>query len=83
MKVENRADADHCKVDVKQRHDRSDGVSYHPMVGQNLLRVVICLFLRLKNFPYSVIFFFRWTTSFERKIKSSISPVHRRKATRA
>ena len=41
MKIDNRAHADHCKMDVKQRHDHSDGVSYYPMVGQNLLRMVI------------------------------------------
>ena len=49
---------DHCKVDVKQRHDRSDGVSYYPMVGQNLLRVVIFFVSVIRKFPvqYAVLF---------------------------
>ena len=47
---------DHCKVDVKQRHDRSDGVSYYPMVGQNLLRVVIFFVSVIRNFPIDYYF---------------------------
>ena len=84
MKVHNRADADHCKVDVKQRHRTTVLTESLITLWWGKISCARLFFVSvIRKFPVQYGFFFGWTASFERKIKSSISPVYRRKATRA
>ena len=85
MKVYNRVDADHYKVDVKQRHRTTvlTEESLTSWCGKNSCAWSFVFVFVIRKFSVQHDFFFlRWTTSFERKIKSSIYPVHHKKATR-